>query len=139
MVARGHLKRSDYRLGLIELLEERSVLRRQLDGLGVDRLIELRQLRRADDWRANARLRQHPRQCDLHAADASARGEVPDTIRNREVRVLVVELRRELVAVGAGRRTAAALLPIAGKKTARHRAVRNDADPFSAAERHHLA
>ena len=67
------------------------------------------ELRRADDRRGHARLREQPRQRHLRRLHAEARGELDDAIGDREVGVGVIQFVGEVVGLGARRVAAIAL------------------------------
>src|SRR5215831_13214862 len=126
-------------VGLVQLFEVFAVLGGQLHVQSIDGFVEMLQFRGTDDGRRDAGAREYPCERHLHPADAMPGRDLADAVGNREVGVGEVEPRSELVAIRASRVAAALFLAIAGEKAARHRAVRNHADTFRSAERHHLA
>src|SRR5262245_10273694 len=89
------------RMRLIGLFDEREVLRRQFDRERADRIVEMRQLRRADDRRDNTRFGEEPGERDLRRLDPVPPGELDDAGGYCEVGVRVVQLVGEVVGLRA--------------------------------------
>src|SRR5687767_3376077 len=106
-------------MGLVFLFEECQLARVQLDVQRTDGLIELLQLRRADDRRGAAWLAQQPRERNLRRRDAALLRQLGATVRDLDVGLLVVHLMGESVGLRARRIALRALAPVAGQEAAR--------------------
>src|SRR5205809_2012042 len=106
----------------VRLLEARDLVARQGQLLRGDRVVEVLELRRADDRRRHAGLVEQPRERNLSRRDAARRRNVLCALDDREVGLRLVEAVAERI--GAGTRGEALTLAgaVAGEQAARERA-----------------
>ena len=112
----------------VRLLEPRDLVVAQRELLGRERVLEVLELRRADDRRGDAGLVEQPGERDLRRRDAALRRDLGDPVDDGEV---------DLRAGTASRRTdrcsracvsrSPPRVAVAGEQAARERAPRDDA------------
>src|SRR5678810_567507 len=95
-----------------------------------DELIELLQLRDADNRRGDPRLLKYPCQCNLYVRHASLPRDLGDLFDNRKIRVRVIELLHVVIGLCTNGISEVSLAAFAGNKTACDRAVWNHGDAF---------
>src|SRR5207247_5119035 len=97
---------------LVALFEKGALFRRETHAEGADVIVEVRQLRRADDRRGDAGLREQPRQRNLGRFHAPARRELDAAVGDGKIRIAVIELTRVVIAL---RTRGIALSAVAGE------------------------
>src|SRR5258708_33960110 len=124
---------------LVQFLQRCNLLTVQIHLQGFDRFIKMMRFSCPNDRSSDARLVQHPSQCDLCVGYASLVSDLSDPVNNREIRVLVIKAMRKLIGSSAGGLTLFLAIAISGQKPSRQRAPRNNAKPFLATERNHFS
>src|SRR5260370_12126770 len=113
---------------LVQFLQGCNLLPVQIHLQGFDRFIKMMRFSCANDRSSDARLVQHPSQCDLCVGYASLVSNLSDPANNREIRVLVIKAMRNLIGSSADALSLFLSIAISGQKPSRQRAPRNDAN-----------
>ena len=87
----------------VRLLEPRDLVLAERQLLGGERVLEMRELRRADDRRRDARLVQQPRERDLRRREAACCSNFSEPVDDRGVELGLVQQVGERVGLGACR------------------------------------
>src|SRR5439155_17414582 len=95
----------------IRRLEAAALVVAEREFEGRYRIVELLELRRADDRRRDAGLAQQPCERDLRRLDAFLAGDCDDGVRDGEVGIGVIHLLRVLIRLRAYRLIAGATVP----------------------------
>src|SRR5512132_4450871 len=109
-------------VGTVRLLEPRDLVRRQLELCRGQRILEVADLRRADDRRRHAWLVQKPRQRDLSGRGATLPRHLVEPIDDVEVLRAAVPLVLQRIRFGAARSALAFPRAGADEESARERA-----------------
>ena len=112
----------------IRLLEPRDLVGAECELLGGEGVVEVLELRRADDRRGHAGLVQEPGEGDLGCRYAARGGDLGSTIDDGEVELRRVEAVSEGVGAGARRQPLALARSVAGEQAPCERAPRQHRD-----------
>jgi hypothetical protein len=122
----------------VRLLEPHDLVVRQLQLLRRECVLEVPELRRADDRCGYARLVQQPRECNLRGRHAAGGSYFDGAVDDREVELRHVERVRELVGLRARRQLVTGRSAVSREQSARERAPRQNTDALVDALRDHL-